>query len=398
MVPLTYPVPKVPADRSSSVQRSRRRHTARLRVEALEDRSLLSGIVSLAPSDDSPLVGERVTWTATATDVGATPVYQFSAAPHGGAFHVVRDFSPANTFAWTPMQEGTYDIEVTVKDGYQATETTSAVVADEVASRVTGSQAVVTPTAQPARGPVQRPAVVGGDGVRPVRRGGRPPGLAEHRHARRRAGEEHERLRGGHAAQHDLRDAARVQRRHRLRARALHDGEHPRDADLPRLHRAATARSRERPRSGHGLPSARPGPPQHPAARGDRPPGAGGVVLRPLRSRASPSPRRARVSCRGARCCSTASIATRPCRTAPNVLREIDLAGNPVRETNLAAVNAQLAALGHEPIHAFHHDVQRLPDGTTVVLALIRSAPSTSTAPPPITSAKWSWCSTRTSR
>src|SRR5262249_44865492 len=59
------------------------------------------------------------------------------------------DFSPTNTFAWTPMQEGNYDIEVTVKDGYQATETTSAAVADEVASRVTGSQAVVTPTLNP---------------------------------------------------------------------------------------------------------------------------------------------------------------------------------------------------------------------------------------------------------
>src|SRR5262249_23638788 len=133
----------------SSVPQSSRRHTARLRVETLEDRSLLSGTVTLAPSDDSPLVGERVTWTATAVDVGATPVYQFSAAPHGGAFHVVRDFSPANTCTWTPMQEDTYDIEVTVKDGYGATETTSAVVTDDVTSRVTGSEAVVTPTLNP---------------------------------------------------------------------------------------------------------------------------------------------------------------------------------------------------------------------------------------------------------
>lgn len=59
-----------------------------------------------------------------------------------------------------------------------------------------------------------------------------------------------------------------------------------------------------------------------------------------------------------------------PVPTAPNVLREIDLAGNPVRETNLAAINAQLAAAGREPIHAFHHDIQRLADGTTVVLGL----------------------------
>src|SRR5262249_62406129 len=75
--------------------------------------------------------------------------YQFSVAPHGGAFRVVRDFSPTNTFAWAPMQEGTYDIKVTVKDGYQASETTSAVLADAVASRVTGSQAVITPTLNP---------------------------------------------------------------------------------------------------------------------------------------------------------------------------------------------------------------------------------------------------------
>src|SRR5206468_9642594 len=64
-------------------------------------------------------------------------------------FRVVRDFSPANAFAWTPMQEGAYDIEVTVKDGYQGTETTAAVAADAVESRVTGSEAVITPTLNP---------------------------------------------------------------------------------------------------------------------------------------------------------------------------------------------------------------------------------------------------------
>src|SRR5919201_2068256 len=124
--------------------------TPRLRVEILEDRSLPSCMVSLAPSEAAPqLVGERITWTATATDCGATPVYQFSVAPHAGAFRVVRDFSPANAFAWTPMQEGTYDIEVTVKDGYQATDTTSAMAVDAVASRVSGAQPVVTPYSVP---------------------------------------------------------------------------------------------------------------------------------------------------------------------------------------------------------------------------------------------------------
>src|SRR5439155_19273464 len=122
----------------------------RLTLESLEDRSVPSCMVSLAPNEAAPqLVGEGITWTATATECGTTPVYEFSVAPHAGAFRVVRDFSPANAFAWMPMQEGEYDIEVTVKEGYQATETTSAVVADAVASRVSGSQPVLTPTLNP---------------------------------------------------------------------------------------------------------------------------------------------------------------------------------------------------------------------------------------------------------
>src|SRR5438552_7415585 len=122
----------------------------RLTLEELEDRTLPSCMVSLAPNEAAPqLVGEGITWTATATECGTAPVYQFSVAPHAGAFRVVRDFSPTNSFAWTPMQEGAYDIEVAVKDGYQATETTTAVVADAVASRVTGSGAVITPTLNP---------------------------------------------------------------------------------------------------------------------------------------------------------------------------------------------------------------------------------------------------------
>src|SRR6266516_1018959 len=128
----------------------RRPAACRLILEALEDRTVPSCMVSLAPSEAAPqLVGEGITWTATATDCGATPVYQFSVAPDGGAFRVVRDFSPANSFAWTPMQEGAYEIEVTVKDRYSATETTSAVVVDAVVSRVTGSEGVITPTLNP---------------------------------------------------------------------------------------------------------------------------------------------------------------------------------------------------------------------------------------------------------
>src|SRR5262249_52484745 len=137
-----------PRSRRSRHQPRHRSGPRRLELEPLEARALPS--VTLTPSEPAPqIVGEPINWTATTTDCGTAPVYQFSAAPHGGAFHVVRDFSPANTFTWTPMQEGNYDIEVIVKDGYQGTDTCSAVAADAVASRVSGSQAAITHTSNP---------------------------------------------------------------------------------------------------------------------------------------------------------------------------------------------------------------------------------------------------------
>ena len=52
-----------------------------------------------------------------------------------------------------------------------------------------------------------------------------------------------------------------------------------------------------------------------------------------------------------------------------DTLREVDLAGDTLRETNIDAVNAELAALGQHAITDFNHDVQRLPNGDTAVLA-----------------------------
>lgn len=51
------------------------------------------------------------------------------------------------------------------------------------------------------------------------------------------------------------------------------------------------------------------------------------------------------------------------------LLREFDLAGLTVRETNAARVNEQLAALGMNPIGAFHHEALSLPDGGVLTLA-----------------------------
>ena len=122
------------------VRRTPGRHPRRYRLQCqpLEDRCLLSvALTDIAPP--VPLVGSPVVWTAAASGHGTSPVYQFSVGPTGGASHMVRDFSTSNSFSWNPMQEGTYDIQVIVKDSFDASTGESASATYTAASRVTGT-------------------------------------------------------------------------------------------------------------------------------------------------------------------------------------------------------------------------------------------------------------------
>ena len=267
------------------------------------------------------------------------------------------------------MQEGTYDIRVVVKDGYQATETASAVVADAVASRVSGSQAVVTPTANPlvalysvppssAESTFVQFAMAGDDpdwrntDARPV-----VPGLSTNVFV---AG---------------MLPNTTYQMRHVFSDGTgsaplpFTTGSIPSTLTIP----AFTVRQPPGPGSDtdqdmvfHQRIRGTPNTP--PLLATDL---AGRVTWYYDTSAAGFTLTKAGQSLvPGGTLLLNGVDRYTPVPTAPNVLREIDLAGNPVRETNLAALNAQLAALGHEMVHAFHHDVQRLPDGTTVALAL----------------------------
>jgi arylsulfate sulfotransferase len=352
------------------VRQPARRPTSRLWVEALEDRSLLSGFVTLVPSDDDLVVGERVTWTATATDVGAAPVFQFSAAPHGGDFQVVRDFSPANTFAWTPMQEGNYDIKVTVQDGYQATETASAVVFDDVASLVNGSQAVVTPTQNPL---VAMYSV--------------PPSLADTVFVQ-------------FAVAGDNPDWRNTD------ARAVASGAST-NVFVAGMLPNTTYQMRHVFSDGTGsaplsfntgvIPPTLTFPPRTVL----QPPGPGSDLNQDIlfQSLARPGANTPYVyatdltgqvmwyydsvqagflpnkAAQGASLVAGGSVlvmggdSNAPFPQSRNILREIDLAGNTLRETNIDALNAQLSAQGHDIIHSFTNDAQRLPNGQTAVIA-----------------------------
>jgi len=355
--------------RAQTPRRISRWPARRLRLEPLDERALPS-TVTLTPSDDSPLVGERVTWTAAASDVGASPVYQFNAAPHGGTFHVVRDFSPTNTFVWTPNQEGTYDIEVTVKDGYQASETTSAVAADAVASRVSGSEAVVTSTLNPLVALYSVPPSTAATVLVQFALAGDNPAW---RNTDARAIEPGKSTNIFVAG---MLPNTTYQMRHVFSDGTGSDpvlfttGSIPSTLTFPARTVLQSPGSGSDPNQDMLFQSlARSGPnmpyvyatdltgritwyydvpqsgfvPNNPAQGASLVPG--GSVLVMGGNNFAPFP------------------------LSRNVLREIDLAGNSLRETNLDAINAQLQAQGHGTITSFTNDAQRLPNGQTAAIA-----------------------------
>ena len=127
---------------------ARRARWFRPQLKLLEDRCLLS--VTLTSSGPPvPLVEAPVTWTATATGDGTAPVYQFSVEPPGGSFQMVQDFSTSDSFTWSPPGEGTYDVQVIVKDSYSATTGESTTASYTAQSRIVGDSAVISPTSNP---------------------------------------------------------------------------------------------------------------------------------------------------------------------------------------------------------------------------------------------------------
>jgi arylsulfate sulfotransferase len=355
--------------------RTRRRPTPRVRprLEALEDRCLLSGGISLAPSEPAPqLVGEPIIWTATAGDLGANPVYQFRVRTEHGPVHVVRDFSLANSFTWTPMEEGTYDIQVIAKPGFDATGTESADTLDLVNSRVAGSEAVITPTSNP---------LVALYSVPPTQPGPGPHGNV---HVEFAVAGDNPTWRSTNDLSSDPGKSTNFfvagmlpNTTYEMRD-VFSDG----TTSAPLLFTTGN------------LPSNL----VFPAFTVQQPPGAGsdldqGMIFHQFGQFPSnaPNPLATDLSGRvvwyydvsqsgftrtyvgqslvpGGTVLVLGVDQYAPLPATLDVLREIDLAGNTVRETNMDAVNAQLTALGDHPIFSFTHDVERLPNGQTAVI------------------------------
>jgi hypothetical protein len=337
-------------------------------LEALEDRCLLSGGIALTPSEAAPrLAGEPITWSATVPNASPGLVYQFSAGPPGGPFQMVRDFSPDNSFTYAPMREGTYRIRVAVKDGLSASDTQSTVVTDQVNSRVTGDEPVVSPTANPLVALYSVPPGPQGTVHVEFAVASSSPWWQSTNELPSEPGRSTNFFVAGMLPNttYEMRDV-------------FGDG----TTSAPLLFTTGS------------LPSQL----SFPTFTVQQPPGPGsdldqGLLFYQFPNLPSNAPNPLATDLSGHVVwyydVSQAGLThTYPGQSlvpggtvlllgvdqyAPlpatlDVLREIDLAGNTVRQTNLDAVNAQLTALGQHPILSFTHDLERLPNGQTAVI------------------------------
>ena len=88
------------------------------------------------------------------------------------------------------MQEGTYEIQVTVKDSFSTTTGESTTASYTAQTRVVGTSAVISPTSNPLVALYSAPPSSGSFDVRPVRSTGPESVLDQHfRGAHRRRGE-----------------------------------------------------------------------------------------------------------------------------------------------------------------------------------------------------------------
>lgn len=313
-------------------------------------------------------------WTTTAVNCGDAPVYQYKVAIMNGGdrlrqdaqFRVVRDFSPGSAFGWAPLQEESYQVMVNVKATFDATDSTSAVVSGAINSRVTGTQAVVTPMLNPQVALYSAPSCDSGSiyvQFRPVSPNNDSPWTSTNT------------LSCVHGQSRNFVVAGMLANTAYEMLHVTSDGSSPSQffttGTPPPALSFPSFTVRRAPRPGSDLSQtvvlhnfvARPGPKSVNILATDL---LGRVewYIDPLDSgllNAAPG-----VLEPGG---TMLFLGSDHYRTYGfNVLREIDLAGNPLRETNMDAVNAQLTAKGQGIIYGFHHEILRLPNGNIATL------------------------------
>ncbi len=307
-------------------------------------------------------VGSSVVWTATASGHGTTPVYQFRVGPTGGETQVVRDFSTSNTFTWNPMQEGTYEIQVTVKDSQGASTGETQSVTYAAVSRVDGPNAVVSPMSNPLVALYSAPPSTASSMYVQFKPLGSNDDWQSTAQQPVVAGESTNFLVAGM-----LPDTTYLMRH------VLDDGTTSapltfKTGALPTNLTFPTFTVQNPPDASTDLSQ---GMVFHMGA--NAPNGTVGTVATDLLGNvvwyydrvANNFPSMAPSLVPGGTVLLIGGIQGQGVTT----LREVDLAGNTLRETNINAINAELAALGQHAITDFNHEAQRLPNGDTAVLA-----------------------------
>jgi arylsulfate sulfotransferase len=312
-------------------------------------------------------VGATITWTAAAPAIKGA-VYQFSVASAGSPFTVVRGFERASSFAWTPMQEGTYRLQATVKAGFAAGKSSDGTASFIVRSRITGKAAVVSGTANPLVALYSVPPCTAGKVViqfRPAD-GSDPWQSTAARPCE--AGQSINVLVAG------MRASTKYMLRHVVSAGKGAVTSAPltfTTGTPPKGLQIATFQLR--------MPAGRQSDTKSPVIFHFLNPQPAPFLANPLATDLRGrlvwyfDPRHTGLSeIWPTRLLAGDTFLTfardRYRTTGTDVVLEVDLAGNLVRETSLDAVNAQLAARKQGPIYSFHHDALRLPNGYTAVL------------------------------
>ncbi len=125
------------------------------------------GVMLRASAASPQPVGSSIGLIPVSTNAKrGTYTFRYSVSVNGGPFRVVRDFSQASDFVWTPdLVEQEARVRVSVR-GPDAKDKAEAEMPFRVVSRVTGGQVTVTPTAHPLVALLSAPACATGSQFR----------------------------------------------------------------------------------------------------------------------------------------------------------------------------------------------------------------------------------------
>lgn len=326
-----------------------------------------AGVVLQPSLPSGQPVGSVIRWTATAPDAGPH-VYQFSLGQAQGRLLVVRDFSPASFFSWTPIEEGDYEVKVRIKAGFGTVAVTEATVPFSVHSRIVEGQAVVTPTGHPLVALYSAPPCQSGGSRVEFRADTAWPWQATSWKPCNRERSTNFFVAGMRAdttyvMQHVTVDGSLVERGPlRTYRTGTPTRGFPQFAVLDPIDARSSLTDDVLFQSVLSVFR-----PEHTITVATD---LAGRVLW-YYDKLLWSVNRGFAYATRPLAGGTVLILASCCNLTGNLLYEIDLAGNTLRQTNADRVNEQLSALGEDRILGMHHDAMRLPNGDTLVLGML---------------------------